>query len=509
MAKYELQILKQLQESIMRIDKLEQKCHDLSSELKIVKKENKYLKKENERLNKKVAEQAIIINEQAQKITDLENENTILKDEIDRLTGKDIKDSTNSSIPPSKDEKRKNINLREKTGKKTGGQKGHPGSTLTKKYVEETILKNPDTKLEIVNHGNPKKGKYTKKYEIDIKTIVVIKEHRFYYNNKKELHIPEELKSQVTYSNNLKTLCNVMIVEEVISLKRISEFIEILTNNLLSISQGSLINWLEKCSDKCKGTIESIADSLKNSNLIYTDLTETTVDGKKAYVRNYSTEKLTLLKACVDKKKKRISEHKILTSFMGKIMHDHDTALYSFGQKDNHCECLVHEDRYLLYNTEYVKSNWAKEMSGFFKRLKRGKEESIAINVYSFNDEKINEINKEYDKIVEQGYSENKLLRKSHLKSEEKALLNKLTKYKKSHLLFIEDFSVPYDNNLSERDLRAIKTKKKVSGMHKAFESLVDYCNIRSIISTCKKQGLNYWHILSDIMNNNPITISV
>ena len=72
-----------------------------------------------------------------------------------------------------------------------------------------------------------------------------------------------------------------MIVEEVISLKRITEFIEILTNNLLSISQGSLINWLEKCSNKCKSTIEIITDSLRSSDLIYTDLTETTVDGKK------------------------------------------------------------------------------------------------------------------------------------------------------------------------------------------------------------------------------------
>ena len=75
---------------------------------------------------------------------------------------------------------------------------------MTKKYVEETILKNPDTKLEVVNHRNPKKSKYKKRYEIDIKTIVVIKKHRFYYNNKKELDIPKELKSQVTYSNNLK-----------------------------------------------------------------------------------------------------------------------------------------------------------------------------------------------------------------------------------------------------------------------------------------------------------------
>ena len=38
MAKYELQILRQLEEAMIRIDELEQKCADLSSKLKIVKK---------------------------------------------------------------------------------------------------------------------------------------------------------------------------------------------------------------------------------------------------------------------------------------------------------------------------------------------------------------------------------------------------------------------------------------------------------------------------------------
>ena len=55
------------------------------------------------------------------------------------------------------------------------------------------------------------------------------------------------------------------------------------------------------------------------------------------------------------------------------------------------------------------------------------------------------------------------------------------------------DFKVSFDNNLSEKNLRPIKTKKKVSGCHRSYRGLKDYCNIRSIINTCKKQGINYF----------------
>ena len=53
------------------------------------------------------------------------------------------KNSNNSSIPPSKDENRPNRNqsLREKSGKKLGGQKGHKGSTLTFIEVPDRIEK--------------------------------------------------------------------------------------------------------------------------------------------------------------------------------------------------------------------------------------------------------------------------------------------------------------------------------------------------------------------------------
>ena len=59
-----------------------------------------------------------------------------------------------------------------------------------------------------------------------------------------------------------------------------------------------------------------------------------------------------------------------------------------------------------------------------------------------------------------------------------------LKKYKENHLLFLYDFTAPFDNNLSERELRHIKIKQKVSGYFNSFIGVQMYSNIKSLIIT-------------------------
>lgn len=66
---------------------------------------------------------------------------------------------------------------------------------------------------------------------------------------------------------------------------------------------------------------------------------------------------------------------------------------------------------------------------------------------------------------------------------------------------------MPFDNNLSERDLRHVKTKQKISGYFNSMKRIKNYLDIKSIIGTCKKQKLNIYEIIFKIYENIPVSL--
>lgn len=494
---YDRHIFKQLEE-VMK------KCDNLSQEIKDIKKQHK---QEIYELNQKHEKEVKKLNE---KIDSLEKENAELKEEIDVLKGKsNQKNSTNSNIPPSKDEY-KIQNHREKSSKKQGGQKGRKGKTLRAEDVEKLIEKGGVKVIE-EHYGDVKSKSTTIKYIMDIETKVVIRKIFIHGELKKENEqIPIECKnnkSAVVYGNNLKALVGIMYAQEVIAFERMAEFLEILTENRLRVSHGSLVGWIDDIGAKCKKTKKKLAKAIRKTKVISTDLTPTSLSGNYAYVRNYSDNKVTLLEASYSKRIQEVQRQNILPNFKGYIMHDHDTGLYNFGIKSNHLECWIHLGRELKYFDEYIKNSWSKELWNFAWNINKERKSRIENNIYSFSTEEIREYENQYDEIIKKGFSENGETPSKYLRNKEKAVLKRLKKYKRNYLNFLKDFEFPFDDNLSERDLRPTKTKKKISGCHRSFNGLKNYCNIRSIISTCIKQKLNYFKILKNIIDNRPIAI--
>src|SRR5258708_5922543 len=87
------------------------------------------------------AENQTLRNDLAKALESLEEANARIK----QLEGQVAKDSHNSSKPPStngfKEPLRKTASLREKSGKKSGGQPGHAGKTLMMvEHPDQTVL---------------------------------------------------------------------------------------------------------------------------------------------------------------------------------------------------------------------------------------------------------------------------------------------------------------------------------------------------------------------------------
>ena len=361
---YDKHIFRQLEDVL-------KKCDSLSQEIKDLKEQHK---QEIYELNQKHEKEVKALND---KIDSLEKENAELKEKVDVLEGKsNQKNSTNSSTPPSKDEY-KTQNHREKSNRKQGGQKGRKGKTLTAEEVEK-LIKDKKAEVREEHYGNGKKGTTTIKYIMDVETKVIIRKI-FIHGDIKNSEVPEEckIKSTVIYGNNLKALVGVMYAQEVIAFDRMSEFLSILTENVLKVSHGSLVKWVHEISQKCKRSKKKLKKAIRKSKIIYTDATPTSLNGKYAYERNYSNESITILEASMSKRIQEIQRQNILPNNKNYIMHDHETGLYNFGIKSHHLECWIHLGRELKYFDEYIGNSWSKELWEFAWNINKKREERL------------------------------------------------------------------------------------------------------------------------------------
>lgn len=465
---YEKSIYNQLMDVMARLDSVE---NNYKRDVSVLNNRIDELSKENDSLKK---------------------ENKILKEDNARLKSILNNDSSNTSLPPSSDNKNgkpaNTYNGRKKTDRKAGGQKGHKGTTLTKAKVEEKI-KSGRWKVKIEKIGGKPKGGYIKKYVLDLQVVPLVKEIRIFPDKNGQFHIPQGYRSDVTYGENVKALAIALYSEGVMANDRIAAFLNAASGNELGLSSGSVYGFCKRFSDNAKISILHLEKELLNKNVVATDATTATVNGTQNYIRNFSTEMTVVFHTL---KKKTISELKqleFLNSFGGILVHDHETALYHFGT--GHGECNVHLIRYLRKNSEETKNQWSDKMIKLLCVMNSERKELISQGIKSFSEDRIKAYEKCYMDLIAQGRCENKQTKHKYAKSDEKTLLNRMEKYKENHLLFLHNFEVWFDDNISERDLRKAKNRQKMAGGFRKDSGHEMYCSILTIIETLKRRNMN------------------
>ena len=274
--------------------------------------------------------------------------NQLLRDDNARLRGIINNDSSNSSLPPSSDQKggkpANSYNGRTKTERKAGGQKGHRGTTLTKADIEEKI-RSGKCRHKIKTIGTPSTEKYITKYVVDLRAETVVTEVRIYADREGNLNIPGRYRSDVTYGENVKALAAALYGEGVMANDRIAAFLNSASGDVLELSEGSIYGFCKKLAGNAGESIAHLESSLLNQPVVATDAATVTVNGRQNYIRNFSTDETVVYQAMDSKSIASLEEAGFLSRYSGILVHDHETALYHF--RTDHAECNVHIIRYL------------------------------------------------------------------------------------------------------------------------------------------------------------------
>ena len=144
--------------------------------------------------------------------------------------------------------------------------------------------------------------------------------------------------------------------------------------------------------------------------------------------------------------------------------------------------------------TENFGQKWSGQLHDLLWEIKDSVD-TIRGYASQLSDEQISAFTAKYRQIVEIGLQENPISecpnpivkRGRKKQSKSKNLLDRCQRFEREILLFMYNFSVPFTNNLAERDARIMKLQQKISGTFRSEAGANAFCRVRGYISTVKR----------------------
>ncbi len=290
---------------------------------------------------------------------------------------------------------------------------------------------------------------------------------------------PQGVNSPVSYGANIEALIGYFHARHYFPFRRMQEVFNDVFN--INISEGGIHYLLNRFSDKVTPVYEIIKQRIAESKVVGGDETGVKVNGYKHWFWTWQSPKLTFITHSENRKGDTVKTHFPQGFPNSTLVHDGWKPQLNTPAQ-SHQSCLSHLQRHLIYlNQLYSNNKWGND---FLKLL------------YDSLDLKNTMERKDYIHNIERTEIIVRLDRLLALPPDKKD--KKLyTFYKRmcrerQHLftfLFLEN--VPPDNNASERAIRNVKVKQKVSGQFKVIEAAQKFAEIRSVIDTTIKNGLN------------------
>ena len=445
----------------------------------------------------------------------LEKENAVLKARIKELEDQQAKDSSNSSKPPSTDPpKKKPKSLRGKSNRKPGGQKGHQGTTL--KMVDnpdDTIKHEVSTCACCQKDLSKQAAAWIERRQVsDIpKLEIKIIEHQSEVKPCECGHVnmafPAYASHYIQYGPNLKGMATYLQNYQLLPYQRTKELFKDFFG--VQLSQGTLYNIGKTAYEKLESFKDRLKELLTYCLVVGFDETGFRVLATRIWLHSYSTEKYAYYEVHAKRGQEAMDDIGILPDFKGIAVHDFWKSYYTYCCK--HALCNAHILRDLIFIKERFEQPWAEDLLRLLLKMKAAKEKAIEQGKTCFSRSTLQKYQEQYQQIIQKGFDLNpfkppeKKSRGRYAKPPPRNLLERLNDYKEDVLRFFTDFKVPFDNNFSERDIRMMKVKQKISGGFRSMKGAKYFARIRSYIMTARKQNVNPLQALTNLFVDNTI----
>jgi transposase len=413
------------------------------------------------------------------------------------------KSSRSSSTAPSHDIGRSNrITLRISSGKKSGGQPGHKGHSLA-------LSDNP---CEIIEHHphtcthcgtdlqTVESASYTRRQEIDIPPVLpVYTEHRSciktcpvcQYENRGVF--PARLRSPIQYGAHIEAITGYLSIYQSIPYRRICRLFKDFFG--LNLSEGTIDTFLDNLAGKSRRAYESIRDRIVQSKVVGADETGCRVNGKKHWFHVWQTQMLTFIVSFASRGHAVIEKH-FPDGFINSFYVSDCWASQLKVRAIAHQLCMAHLLRELTNFVENLQSEWSAKMKNLFLKAIELKSR-MTQNDYRNPPAEVDELNQKLYELL--------MIDDTKFHPKEKAFIKRLNKHRPSIFTFLNHPDIPPDNNASERAIRNVKVKTKVSGQFRNIDGkgADRYAKIRSVIDTTNKNGQDIYYALLALANCN------
>lgn len=430
-------------------------------------------------------------------------------------------DSHNSHQPPASDGlRRRTRSLREKSGRPSGGQKGHSGQTLHWHSHPARITPHRPTQCQTCGTALDEiVGQVVERRQVyDLpEPRVEVEEHQVlqvccpHCQTCTRGSFPSDVKAPVQYGPHVRALAVYWHQCHFVPMERTCQAME--EGFGCPISQGSLANWVQQASNGLGPTMERIRQGLLASPLLHGDETGIRITKKLHWLHSASTRWLTALHWHPSRGQEAIAGGGIWPLFGGRGMHDRFKGYDSYSCA--HSVCGAHLLRDLTAVAELDGQLWAAQLKLVLIAMNKVASYWRAQGATHLPPQLHDRWVARYFQILGQGFAAQPPppprppgKRGPPKQSLAKNLLDALLTRADQVLGFFADLSVPFTNNQAERDLRMAKVQQKVAGCFRSPEGATAFCRIRSYLSTMSKQGHAMLKALAAVFAGQPLPVA-